>query len=159
VAGRGSTKDKVRLILAWTSYGLGWLGGAAAVDTFIGSWTSGLLGIFPTWVALVAMVPAAGFQIRDIGMDWEPNRLALYGAIMTPLLAASIPTRLGEVITNACSDVLSYVDKSAGTWIGSSAYGLMFGCLTLAILISRRALPQGSGQGAGRGVPAGVGGR
>lgn len=141
---RGMFREKGTRALAWISYGLAVIGGAALTATFVGDWISGLLGIFPGWVAIVGFTAGFVVMVVDLLVDGIPNRLALYTAITLPSLARAVPGRLSDSVTDLSTSALTQVNQALGVWLGtSSALGLAFATVVASLLVARRVVAKG----------------
>lgn len=137
----GSTKERGREILAWTSFGLAVIGGAALTSTFVGGLVAGVVGFFPSWVAIAGFAGALSAMAMDLFVDGEPNRIALVTAAVLPSLARAVPGKLGLTVTQASAQALAHVNDALGEWLGvRSALGLAVSCIVVAILMSRRVI-------------------
>jgi predicted MFS family arabinose efflux permease len=133
--------DKGRKVRAWISFGLAVIGGAAIVATFVGGAIAGLVGFFPSWVAIAAFVGALVAMTIDLIIDGEPNRIALCTAMVLPSLARAVPGKLSDTVTQASSSAHDQVNQSLGVWLGtSSAIGIAVACVIVSLLMGRRVL-------------------
>lgn len=141
---RGNVRQKGVLALAWISYALAVVGGAFLTATFVGSWIVGLVGWFPGWVAAVAFAGALIAMVVDLWVDGEPNRLALWMAMVIPSLAMAVPGRLGESVRDVSDEIRSAVTSGMTEWLGtSSVYAIAFASVVVAMLIARRVVTKG----------------
>jgi hypothetical protein len=142
--GGGFNKEKGIKALAWISYGLAVVGGAALAATFLGGWISGLVGIFPNWVAIVAFVGAFVAMAVDLFVDGIPNQMALYTAIALPSLARAVDGRLSDTVTQVSGQALAQVNNSLGVWLGtSSALAVAAVAVVASLLVARRVVAKG----------------
>ena len=142
--GGGFNKEKGIKALAWISYGLAVVGGAALAATFLGGWISGLVGIFPNWVAIVAFVGAFVAMAVDLFVDGIPNQMALYTAIALPSLARAVDGRLSDTVTQVSGPALAQVNNSLGVWLGtSSALAVAAVAVVASLLVARRVVAKG----------------
>jgi hypothetical protein len=140
----GLNKEKGRKALAWISFGLAVIAGAAIVATFVGGFIAGLVGWFPSWVAIAAFAGAFVAMAIDLFVDGEPNQVALYSAMALPSLARAVPGRLSDTVTQMSGQALSQVNKSLGEWLGtSSAVGVAIACVVVSLLMARRVVAKG----------------
>lgn len=143
----GGSKEKGRKALAWISFGFAVIGGAAIVATFIGGFIAGLVGIFPSWVAIAAFVGAIVAMVIDLFVDGEPNTIALYTAMVVPSLARAVPGQLSDTVTQASGSALDQVNQTLGMWLGtSSAIGIAVACVIVSLLMGRRVVARGGGR-------------
>jgi hypothetical protein len=142
----GANKEKGRQALAWISFGLAVVAGAAAAGTFIGGMIAGVVGFFPGWVgALLCAGLIIGIAI-DVFIDSEPNRVALFGMMLLPSLARAVPGQLGDTVTNAATTLLVQVQSALGQWLGlTTAVGIALGSAAIALLMARRVIAKTPG--------------
>lgn len=141
---RGGGKEKGIKVLAWISYGLAVVGGAAIAATFLGGWASGIVGILPGWVAIVLFTGAVAAMAVDLFVDGIPNQVALYTAIALPSLARSVPGKLSDTVTDLSRQALSQVNDTLGVWLGTtSALGLAVSAVVVSLLMARRVVQKG----------------
>ncbi len=141
---RGGNKEKGIKALAWISYGLAVIGGAALAATFVGGMVANVVGFFPAWVAIVLF--AAGFAAMavDLFVDGIPNQVALYTAIALPSLARSVPGKLSGTVTDMSRQALAQVNDGLGAWLGtSSALGVALASVVVSLLMARRVVAKG----------------
>jgi hypothetical protein len=141
---RGGNKEKGIKILAWISFGLAVIGGAALSATFVGGIVANVMGILPGWVSIVLF--AAGFVAMavDLFVDGIPNQVALYTAIVLPSLARSVPGRLSGTVTDLSRQALAQTNDALGVWLGtSSALGLAAAAVVVSLLMARRVVQKG----------------
>jgi hypothetical protein len=139
--GGGFNKEKGIKALAWISFTLAAVGGAALASTFIGTWTAALLGVFPSWVGI--LIVAGGFVAMaiDLFVDGIPNQVALYTAIGLPVVARSVPGRLGDTVTDLSGRLLGSLQGALGDWLGtSSALGMAVVSVVVSLLMARRVI-------------------
>lgn len=135
----GVGKEKGRKALAWISYGLAVVGGAALAATFVGGLIAGFIGFFPGWVAIVVFTGGFVAMAIDLFIDGEPNQVALYTAMLLPSVARAVPGRLSATVTDLSHQALAQVNATLGAWLGtSSALGLAIACVVVALLMARR---------------------
>lgn len=140
----GANKEKGRKALAWISFGFAAVAGVAAAATFIGGLFAGLLGMFPSWVAAVALAGAAIALGIDLFVDGEPNQVALYTVMALPTLARSAPGRFGDEVTQLGNSLLASVTGQLGLWLGvTSALGVAAACAVISFLMGRRVVAKG----------------
>ena len=141
----GFNKEKGIKALAWISYGLAVVSGAATVTTFLGGWITGIVGWFPGWVAAIA---TAGLVIGmgiDLFIDGIPNQVALYSAMVIPSLARAVPGRLGDTVGELATSLRDSVNASLSTWLGvTSSVGVAIGCAAISLLMARRVIAKGA---------------
>jgi len=134
-----SKKEKVRLVLSWVAYGFALAGGAAIAATFVGDVLAGLVGLFPGWVAIIVFVAGIIATGIDLFLDSEPNKVALYVAMVLPSVARAVPGKLSDAVTSALNHALSQVTNALGAWLGAgSAFGFAVTLIAVALLMARR---------------------
>ena len=137
----GINKEKGIKALAWISYGLAAIAGAAVVTTFLGGWISGLVGLFPGWVAAVATAGLVVAMGIDLFIDGIPNQVALYSAMVIPSLARAVPGKLGDTVGALAQSLRDSVNSSLSTWLGvSSSISVAIGCAVVSLLMARRVI-------------------
>jgi hypothetical protein len=141
----GFNKEKGIKALAWISYGLAVISGAALVTTFLGGWITGFVGLFPGWVAAIATAALVVGMGIDLFIDGIPNQVALYSAMLIPSLARAVPGKLGDTVGNLSAQLRDSVNGSLSTWLGvSSSLGVAIGCAVIALLMARRVIQKGA---------------
>jgi hypothetical protein len=137
----GFNKEKGIKALAWISYGLAVVSGAALVTTFLGGWISGLVGLFPGWVAVAATAGIIVAMAVDLFVDGIPNQVALYSAMVIPSLARAVPGKLGDTVGGLAQSLRASVNASLTTWLGvSSSIGVAVGCAAVSLIMARRVI-------------------
>lgn len=98
-------------VLAWTSMGLALVGGQLVAGMFIGDAIDAVLSAIPwTWIPPVLLGLAVVVFLRDLLVDWEPNRKAIWMLLLAPSVARATPGELGERIgewTGAALDLVA----------------------------------------------------
>jgi hypothetical protein len=141
---RGFGREKGIQALAWISYGLAVVGGAAISATFLGGWISGIIGIFPGWLAIVMFVGGFIAMAVDLFVDGTPNRLAIWTGILLPSVARAVPGKLSDTVTQVSGQALAQVNQSLGVWVGtSSSLGLAAAAVVASLLVARRVVAKG----------------
>ncbi len=142
--GGGATKNAKALavkVLAWVSFALGIAAAPLLAGTFVGGIVDNLLGFFPAWVALTALVGLVVMTAVDLFSDGVPNRVALYCAMGSVSVARSVDGRLGDNVELWANTVLTQVRGPLGEWLGtSSALALAMAAGLAAWLVSRRTM-------------------
>lgn len=139
VGGSNNFKAKGVKALAWISFGFAIVGGAALASTVVGGFIRSALGIFPDWVAPLAAAGAAVAMGIDLFVDGEPNKIALYMAIALPSLAAAVPGKLGDTVSNLAGQALSSVNGGLTSWLGvTSSLAIAATCVVVSLLMARR---------------------
>ncbi len=141
---RGGNKEKGIKALAWISYGLAVIGGAALAATFVGGMVANVVGFFPNWVAIVLFAGAFVAMAVDLFVDGIPNQVALYTAIVLPSLARSVPGKMSGTVTDMSRQALDQANAALGVWLGtSSALGLAAVAVVVSLLMARRVVAKG----------------
>jgi hypothetical protein len=131
-------------ILAWISYLLAVVGGAALANTVVGQLIGGIIGWFPPWVAQVGFAGGVTAMAVDLICDGIPNRLAVWMGILLPSLATSIEGKLGTTVTNISAQMLGQIDGGLRSWLGtSSALGIAACAVVISLLVARRVIHKG----------------
>lgn len=140
----GMGGDKKVKVLAWISYILAVIGGAAITDTFIGRFVTGVVEFFPSWLAIVAFAGGFVAMAVDLLVDGIPNRLAVYLGMVLPPVAAAVPGKLGDTVVSLSHSILAAVDGGMQSWLGvSSALGLAATSVVVSLLVARRVVAKG----------------
>ncbi len=137
--------------LAWANLVIAIVGGAIAVDTWMGqvvAWT--LANLTPwAWLAPVLLFAAVIGVGLDLFLDGVPNQVAIAGALLAPSLAGATPGKLGSTITEWSGALLAWMSGPLQQWVGtSSSTGLAVGCIVAAILMARRVVKKSKGKAA-----------
>lgn len=142
--GGGFNKEKGIKALAWISFVLAAVGGAALAGTFLGGWVAGILGFFPDWVGILALTGAFVALAIDLFVDGIPNQVALYTAMTLPALGRSVPGRLGDTVTDMSQQLLASLNGALGEWLGTtSTVGLAVVSVAVSLLMARRVVRKG----------------
>lgn len=132
--------------LAWISYLLAVVAGAALVDTWVGGIVTWAVGVFPVAVAALALVAGTVAMLIDLLVDRIPNRLAVWMALVLPSVAAAVDGRLATTVTSISRALLEQVGAGLGTWIGdASSLGVALGAAVASLLVARRVIAKGGG--------------
>lgn len=130
--------------LAWISFGLAVVGGAALASMFIGDMIAGLIGFFPPWLGSVMLAGGVVGMAIDLFVDGIPNRVALYTAMTIPSIARSVPGRLGDEVTRLSENLRAQVELPLGVWLGvASTTAVAIGCVVVSMLMARRVIAKG----------------
>ena len=129
--------------LAWISFGFAISGGALIVDTWPGRRVAAIVELVPWgWTAAVLVFLAAVFIIRDLLLDWIPNRPAVVLVLLLPSVAAGAPGRAGDTVTALSNGLLRWVAAGLDDWVGTGAdAGLAVTCVGIALLLAQRTVP------------------
>jgi hypothetical protein len=136
--------------LAWANLAIASLGGAIAVDTWMGQLVGRILQASPwPWlppVLLAGLVIAVGL---DLFLDGVPNQVAIAGALLAPSVAGSTPGRLGSTVTDWSGALLDWMSSPLQQWVGtSSSTGLAVACIVASVLMARRVVRKSKGKSA-----------
>lgn len=143
--------DRATVILAWVSFALAIAGGALAADMWIGRFIHNLIGMFPNWLAILALVGVFFGMALDVILDLEPNRFAIFAAIILPSLAGCTNGKLAATIDRWSADLLHFIDRDLSGWLGtSSSTALALAAILVSWLIARRVVKRGGGGGRAR---------
>lgn len=134
-------KSKGIQVLAWSSYALAVIGGAALVVSPVGGILAAVIGLFPTWVASTALIAGFAAMGADLYVDGTPNRPALVTAILLPSVARATPGKLGETVTHLCDQVLAQANAALGPLLGTTSALTVAAAATVgSALIARRVI-------------------
>lgn len=144
---KAQVRKRTMPIMAWVSFGSGGCGGMLATGMWIGEAVHAVLSPIPwPWLPAVATLGLLVVIVRDFLIDGEPNKIAVYGAIALPSLAASATGKLGDSIHTWTSVILDWVNSWGPQWLGtSSATALTLAFIVTAILLAQRAVKKGKG--------------
>lgn len=139
----GGTKGKKAL--AWISFFLAIVAGAAFAVGGLGDLLNGLLNMFGVdWLAALVFMIALGSMLVDIIVDRIPNQVAMWMAMVVPALAQSVPGKLSETVQNLYDQILTQVQSGLSAWLGvASTWGIAIVSAVLAFLVGRRVLAKG----------------
>lgn len=136
-------REKLTKILAWTSFVLAVVGGAALSVTFVGSMITGVVRWLPPWMATVAFVVGVALVALDLAMDGVPNRPAVWLAILLPSVGLAIPGQLSSSVRDGSNTALQWFSGWAGSWLGTtSSYVLAGAGIAVALVLARRTVPE-----------------
>lgn len=138
-------REKARVVLAWLSYALAIVGGAAIMSTFVGGLVAGFFGMLPwTWLPLVPIVVGIGLTIRDLARDAEPNMVSLLVALILPSVSLAAPGRLSEAVRNVGQTMLGYLQSHMAEWLGTaSMLGIAAACAAGALVLANGMVAKG----------------
>jgi hypothetical protein len=145
-------------LMAWISFGSAVCGGVLAVGMWIGATVDAIVSPIPwPWLPAVATLGLLVAIVRDLLIDGEPNKIAVYGAIALPSLAAGAAGKLGDSIRTWSSAILDWVNTWGPEWLGTaSAPALALAFIVTAILLAQRAVKKGKGSKATATAEAGA---
>lgn len=107
--------------LAWLSWVAALIGGWALIGTFAGSWISGIIGFFPDWVAPVALVLGGIWMALDGILDAEPNRPAVWLAILLPSVGQGVNGSWGRQFHQWGADMNASMTAHMGEALGTGS--------------------------------------
>lgn len=125
---KGKVTGHAVTAMAWTSFALSIVGGAAATSTFVSDMVVGVFGWLGKWgevAAAVALVVGVLLLVRDIAMDWEPNYTALIVAASIGTVARACSGGLSRWVTGHSQQALAWFDNTLGGWLPNGATGLV----------------------------------
>ncbi len=138
--GTKAVREKGVKALAWANMAVAVLGGALAVDTWIGELIARILSATPwPWLPPVLLFAAVVGIGLDLFLDGVPNQVAIGGALLAPSLAGATPGRLGSTITEWSGAFLDWMSAPLQQWVGTgSSTGLAMACIVASALMARR---------------------
>lgn len=142
-------RTKGTTVLAWTSLVFAAVSGAQIAGMFVGETIRSVLGAIPfEWLPILLLTILTALFIRDLIMDMEPNKHAIYTLLVIPSVAASTKGQLGDTILGWSSALLDALNAGLSDWIGGSgAVALALSTAAVAILVSQRAVKGGGRRG------------
>ncbi len=141
----GKVRSVMVPAMAWASFGFSVLGGALAPGMWLGDAFSSVIGVLG-WLTPLAFIVLLAFAVRDFGMDGEPNKLAVYSAMLLPSLAAATPGAIGVWIAQRCQDLVGWASAPLTEALGSgSATVLTLSLLAVSVIFAQRAVKGGKG--------------
>jgi hypothetical protein len=141
-------------IMAWASFGCAILAGAFAPGMWVGD-TVESVGHGLGWYVLVIFIPLLALTIRDLAMDGEPNKIAVYSAIVLPTLAGIAPGGVGKWVMDRSHDAAEWATDPIHSALGKAAPTVVtLVLLGVAIAFAQRTVKSGHLFGKGkRGAP------
>ncbi len=140
----GGNKEKGVKALAWISFALAAVGGAAVAATFLGGWIANVVGIFPDFIAVLLFAGLLVGLAVDLFNDGVPNQLALYAVMVLPSLARSVPGQVGDSVSEFSNQILAQVSSGARQWLGvSAAIGIAAVAIGVSLVMARRVVTKG----------------
>lgn len=141
---KGFVRGKGVTGLAWVSFGFAVIGGAALMSSGPGRLFAGFVGLFPDWVASLALLAGVITLVIDLGMDGTPNRAAIWCAILMPSTALAVNGKLGANVRELADRITAVAVARLGEWIGQgSTWVVAAAGITAALLIARRVVRKG----------------
>jgi hypothetical protein len=146
--------------LAWASWALSHVGGWALVATFLGHWIAAIVGVLPDAVAPTVFLIGAFWMLLDVLLDGEPNRPAVWLAILLPSVAEAVHGRLGTAIHDWGSDLNRQASATLGDFIGAgSLTTVAIVAISLALILARRVVKKKTKTAVKQAPPVMAGGR
>ncbi|TBL44226.1 hypothetical protein EYA84_01940 [Verrucosispora sp. SN26_14.1] len=137
-----TARSKGVKVLAWTSMGTALVGGPLVAGMFLGDAIDTVLEAIPWgWIPPVVLGVLVVLLLRDMLLDWEPNRMAIWSLLLIPSVARATPGRLGDRIDEWTGAALELVAEPLRVWLGTSspiALALFVGAT--AILLAQRSV-------------------
>lgn len=132
-------------ILAWTSMGAALVGGPLVAGTFVGDAVDTVLSALPwAWVPVVVLAVLFVVFVRDLVVDWEPNRQAIYTLLVMPSVARASAGELGATIGDWSRAALDVVADPLRGLLGTGApVGLAVIVAATALLLAQRSVKAG----------------
>src|SRR6266508_6534517 len=117
----GNWKGKAMTGLAWASWVLAVIAGAALADTFVGGMVSGAIGWLPAFIAIGVFLAGVVAMAVDLFVDSIPNRVAIGLAMVLPSIARAVPGQLSTEVRALSRQMLDQANSSGlGTWVGTT---------------------------------------
>lgn len=131
--------------LAWVSFGLAVIGGAALMVTFVGRLIAGVVGMFPAWVAGAALLIGAVVIVLDLWLDGTPNQAAILAAILLPSVSLAAGGSFGAAVRDGAGRVSGSVSGYAGALIGNGSPLVLAAVGVIgALLMAKRVIKKGA---------------
>lgn len=132
-------------VLAWTSSAAAVVGGPLVAGMFIGDVIDTVLTAIPwSWIPPVLLGVLVVMLVRDLVVDWEPNRQAIWSMLLMPSVARATPGKLGDRIGEWTGAALEMVAAPLREWLGTGspiALALFVGAV--AVLLAQRSIQAG----------------
>lgn len=133
--------------LAWTSLAAAVVGGPLVAGMFIGDAVNAVLRAIPwNWIPPVLLGVLVILLARDMVVDWEPNRQAIYSLLLMPSVARATPGDLGDRVGEWTGAALDLVAEPLRQYLGTAspiALALFVGLA--ALLLAQRSIKSGGG--------------
>lgn len=133
--------------LAWTSLAAAIVGGPLVAGMFIGDAVNGVLRAIPwNWIPPVLLGVLFLLLVRDMILDWEPNRQAIYSLLLMPSVARATPGKLGDRIGEWTGAALDLIADPLREYLGTAspiALALFVGLA--ALLLAQRSIKSSGG--------------
>ncbi|MFI5833235.1 hypothetical protein ACIA5A_06110 [Micromonospora sp. NPDC051300] len=146
---KNTVRPKGIKVLAWASTAAALVGGPLVAGMFIGDTIDTVLSAIPWgWVPPVALGVLVVLLVRDLVVDWEPNRQAIWSLLLMPSVARACAGKLGDRIGEWTHAALDLIAGPLREWLGTAspiALALFVGAT--AVLLAQRSI-KASGGGA-----------
>ncbi|MFI6228652.1 hypothetical protein ACIBCR_15225 [Micromonospora echinospora] len=131
--------------LAWTSFAAALVGGPLVAGMFVGDAIDTVLEAIPWgWIPPAVLFLLAVMFIRDLVIDWEPNRQAIWSLLLAPSVARATPGKLGDRIDEWTGAALDLVASPLRDWLGTgSPIALAVAVGGAALLLAQRSIKAG----------------
>ncbi|HLL69054.1 MAG TPA: hypothetical protein VK453_25565 [Micromonosporaceae bacterium] len=136
---------KVDGALTWVSLGLGFIGGWAAIATWIGAFVGGAVGMLPDWAPPLLFVVGTAIIVIDVLRDGIPNRPAVYFMILLPSIGLGVNGKLSDQLDKWGDNINRVTSEKAGEWLGEgSLTALALIAIALAVVVAQKAIKKTS---------------
>lgn len=148
---KNAVRPKGIKALAWTSFGAAIVAGPLVAGMFVGDVINTVLEAIPWgWIPPAVLFLLAVMFVRDMVMDWEPNRQAIWSLLLAPSVARATPGELGDRIDEWTGAALNVVADPLRDWLGTgSPIALAVAVGGAAILLAQRSIKAGGGPAMG----------
>lgn len=138
-------------VMAWASFICATLSGGFAPGMWLGH-TIASVAHGMGWFILVVFFFFLALTVRDLAMDGEPNRVAVYSMMALPTIAASVPGAVGAWIAARSRDLVNWASEPIHAAVGDAAPTVVtLVLLAVAIAFAQRTVKSGSFFGGGKG--------
>ncbi|MGW1057643.1 hypothetical protein [Micromonospora rubida] len=140
--------------LAWSSMGVALVGGPLVAGMFVGDVIDTVLSAIPwNWIPPVVLGILVVLLVRDMIVDWEPNRQAIWSLLLMPSVARATPGDLGDRIGDWTGAALDLVAGPLRDELGTaSPIALALFAGATAILLAQRSIKSTGGAAVAVGV-------
>jgi hypothetical protein len=149
-----AVREKSIKVLAWLSLALALAAGAMLPGTFIGSMIRTVLGWIPSFghwhidvvILILLILGGAAILILDPLLDMEPNRGAIWAALLLPSVTRALPGGMSDWILDLANTVLHAIDDSVlfrAAPDGAGSTALAIGTGFAALLVAKRVVRGG----------------
>ncbi|WFE45287.1 hypothetical protein [Verrucosispora sp. WMMD1129] len=139
---RSAVQPKGVKALAWVSFGAAIIAGPLVAGMFVGDVIDTILEAIPgDWLPPVMLFLLAVLFIRDLVVDWEPNRLAIWSLLLAPSVARATNGDLGDWVEEATGTALNAVATPLQDALGTGApIAMALAVGGAAILLAQRSI-------------------